>query len=184
MANKKPQPKNELRPPEWQSREEYLYHNTLKLLQKYRDVVWSVEAAVIQTRLNFELEFESTIEDFLELSYAAGADLTGTDIEGQMRTIERNKKMLRIVDNAVDIMRRKHKRGEKYYWLLYYSFLSEREPENTEEVINSLCEHFKDISWKTFFRKRKEAVDCLSSLLWGYTSKDCLDLVDHLIPEK
>ena len=165
------------------SREEYLYHNTLKLLHKYRDVVWSVEAAVIQARLNFEFEFGSSIEDFLDLSYAAGADLTGTDIEGQMRTIEKNKKMLRIVDNAVDIMRRKHKRGESYYWILYYAFLSEHEPENVEEVIGSLREHFKDMSWDTFYRKRKEAVNCLSTLLWGYTTKDCLEITDRLLPE-
>ena len=174
-----PKPKNQQGKP---SREEYLYHNTLKLLQKYRDVVWSVEAAVIQTRLNFELEFECKIEDFLDLSYAAGADLTGTDIESQMRTIERNKKMLRIVDNAVDIMRKKHKRCEIYYRILYYSFLSEHEPENVEEVISSLREHSKDMSWDTFYRKRKEAVNCLGSLLWGYTAKDCRDIVDKILP--
>ena len=142
MAKQKKQPQKGVNPQGKPSREEYLYHNTLKLLQKYRDVVWSVEAAVIQTRLNFELEFECTIEDFLDLSYAAGADLSGTDIEGQMRTIERNKKMLRIVDNAV-------------------------------EVINNLREHCKDMSWDTFYRKRKEAISCLGSLLGGYTSKDC-----------
>jgi len=183
MPNKKNQPVKggdmQGRP----SREEFLYHNTLTLLQKYRDVVWSVEAAVIQARLNFELEFECTIEDFLDLSYAAGADLSGTDIEAQMRTVEKNKKMLRIVDNAVDIMRRKHKKGEYYYWILYCSFLSEQEPENVEDIIHSLREHCKDMSWDTYYRKRKEAVNCLSSLLWGYTSKDCASLVELFLPD-
>ena len=183
MANKKKQPKKEVNPQKKQSREEYLYHNTLKLLQKYRDVVWSVESAVIQTRLNFELEFECTIEDFLDLSYAAGADLSGTDIEAQMRTIERNKKMLRIVDNSVEIMRKKHRRGENYYWILYHAFLSEHEPENIEEIINNLREHCKDMSWDTFYRKRKEAINCLSTLLWGYTSKDSKEIVKAFLPE-
>jgi len=181
MANKKNQPPKKTAP-EKPSREEFLYHNTLKLLQNYRDVVWSIEAAVIQARLNFELEFECTIEDFLELSYAAGADLTGTNVESQMRTIERNKKMLRILDNAIEIMRKKHKRGEAYYWILYYSFLSDHEPENVEEIINNLREHMKDMSWDTFYRKRKEAINCLSTLLWGYTSKECKDIVDIFLP--
>lgn len=34
-------------------------------------------------------------EEFLEMSYAAGAYLSGTQIEEQMRTMERNKKCLR-----------------------------------------------------------------------------------------
>ena len=101
-----------------------------------------------------------------------------------MRTIERNKKMLRIVDNAVEIMRKKHKTGESYYWILYYTFLSEHEPENVEEVITSLREHSKDMSWDTFYRKRKEAINCLSSLLWGYTSKECVNLVDNLLKKE
>ena len=34
-------------------REKYLYHNTELLLKKYRDVVWSIEASVMQARINF-----------------------------------------------------------------------------------------------------------------------------------
>ena len=30
------------------NRDEYLYHNTEKLLKKYRDIVWSVEVVTIQ----------------------------------------------------------------------------------------------------------------------------------------
>ena len=42
-------------------REEYLYHNTKLLLEKYRDVVWSIEASVAQVNTNFEIEFECRI---------------------------------------------------------------------------------------------------------------------------
>ena len=43
-----------------------LYHDTWKLLKKYRDVVWSLELSVQQVRNRFEIEYGSSIEDFLE----------------------------------------------------------------------------------------------------------------------
>ena len=57
------------------------YHNTWKLLRKYRDVVWSLELSVQQVRTQFQIEYDTSIEDFLESIYLAGADLGGTDIE-------------------------------------------------------------------------------------------------------
>lgn len=41
-----------------------LYHDTWKLLKKYRDVVWSLELSIQQVRNRFELEYGSSIEDF------------------------------------------------------------------------------------------------------------------------
>ena len=53
-----------------------LYHDTWKLLRKYRDVVWSLELSVQQVRSKFQIEYGSSIEDFLESIYLAGADLS------------------------------------------------------------------------------------------------------------
>ena len=40
-----------------------LYHNTWKLLKKYRDVVWSLEISVQHVRAKFEIEYGTSIED-------------------------------------------------------------------------------------------------------------------------
>ena len=74
------------------------YHNTWKLLKKYRDVVWSLELSVQQVRTQFQIEYDTSIEDFLESIY-----LGGTDIEHQAQCIERSHKMLTLVQNAVDL---------------------------------------------------------------------------------
>ena len=42
------------------------YHDTLLLLQKYRDVVWGLEISVQQVKRRFQMEIGSSIEDFLE----------------------------------------------------------------------------------------------------------------------
>ena len=45
------------------------------------------------------------------------------------------------------------------------------------EIIDQLRPHIRDISTRTYYRKRKEAVEVLSSVLWGYTAQDSAEIV-------
>ena len=154
-----------------------LYHDTWKLLKKYRDVVWSLELSVQQVRNRFEIEFGSSIEEFLDSVYLAGADLSGSGIERHAKCIEQSHKMLKLLDSAIELLRNKHKNGEAYYWLLYYTYLSPQQLRNVEEIIEKLRPHIRDISFRTYYRRRREAIDALSSILWGYTSKDSMGIL-------
>ena len=89
-----------------------LYHDTWTLLRKYRDVVWSLELSVQKVRRQFQIEFGSSIEDFLESIYIAGLDFENTDIAEQTKSIERSHKMLKLVEHSVTRLREKHKNGE------------------------------------------------------------------------
>lgn len=160
-----------------------LYHDTWKLLKKYRDVVWSLELSIQQVRNRFELEYGSSIEDFLDSVYLAGADLSGSDTEHHAKCIERSYRMLKLLDSSVDLLRNKHKNGEVYYWLIYYTFLSPQQLRNVEEIIEKLRLHIRDISFRTYYRKRQEAIEALSSILWGYTSKDSMEILDQFFPD-
>lgn len=159
-----------------------LYHNTWTLLKKYRDVVWSLELSVQQVRNTFEIEYGSDIEEFLDSIYLAGADLTGSTIERHAQCIEQSHKMLMLLDTAVDLLRAKHKNGESYYWLLHYSFLSPQQLRNVDEIIEKLRPHIRDISFRTYYRRRREAIDALSSVLWGYTAKDSMEILEQFFP--
>lgn len=159
-----------------------LYHDTWQLLKKYRDVVWSLELSVKQVRNQFQIEFGKSVEDFLDSIYLAGADLTGTDIEHHARCIQRSSQMLKLLDSAVELLHSHHKDGEAYYWLLYYTYLSPQQPQNTYEIIDKLRPHIRDISYSTYFRRRQDAIDALSSILWGYTSKDSIALLEQFFP--
>ena len=90
------------------------YHDTLLLLRKYRDVVWGLELSVHQVKRRFQMEFGSSIEDFLESIYLAGVDFSDNGIEEQARSIEKSYQMLKLLENSINIMRNKHKHGEKY----------------------------------------------------------------------
>ena len=165
-----------------EKQEDSRYHDTWRLLKKYRDVVWSMELSVQQVKKEFEIEFGSSIDDFLESVYLAGADLGGTKIENHARCIERSNQMLKLLNNAVELLRTRHKKGETYYWILYYTFLSPQQLENVDEIIEQLQPHIRDISVPTYYRKRKKAVETLSSILWGYTAQDCIEVLADFFP--
>ena len=159
------------------------YHDTRKLLRKYRDVTWSLELSVQQLKKQFQVEYGTDIEEFLDTVYLAGADLGGTELEHHAQCIERSYKMLKLVDSAVELLRTRHKNGEEYYWLLYYTYLSPQQLHNVEEIIEQLRPHIHDISFRTYYRRQKEAMEAVSSILWGHTCKDSLELLDELLPD-
>lgn len=162
--------------------EDPLYHDTWTLLRKYRDVVWSLELSVRRAQKKFEVEYGKSIEDFLESIYLAGVDFKESGIEQHAQCIEHSYQMLQLVDSTVELLRTKHKHGGTYYWILYYSFLSPQEYKNAEEIVNLLRAHITDISYRTYYRRRKEAIEALSSILWGYTSKDASALLQVFFP--
>lgn len=137
------------------------YHDTWKLLKRYRDVVWSLELSVQQLKVKFRVEYGSSIDEFLESIYAAGADLSGTQIEDHAKCIERSNKMITLVNNAIELLRKRHKNGEIYYWILYYTYLVPQQLRNVDEIITQLRPYVRDISYRTYYRRRKEAVSRL-----------------------
>lgn len=164
--------------------EDINYHNTWKLLKNYRDVVWSMELSVEYIKNEFQIEYETDIDSFLETAYCAGADLGGTRLEQHIQTIERSNAMLRLVNRSIALLRTKHKHGEKYYWVLYYAYLSPQQIESFSELLSQLRPHIQDISKATYYRIRKQAVEAVSSILWGYSTKECNGVLTEFFPER
>lgn len=86
----------------------------------------------------------------------AGIDFEESGITEHAQSIERSHKMLQLVDSSVELLRTKHKYGETYYWILYYSFLSPQQYRSAEEIIEQLQSHMQDISYQTYYRRRKK----------------------------
>ncbi len=81
-----------------------------------------LELSVQQVRNQFEIEYDSSTEDFLESVYLAGADLSGSEIEHHAKYIEKSHQILKLLDNAIDLMRIKHKHGEAYFYFMGIHF--------------------------------------------------------------
>ena len=146
------------------------YHNTRTFLNKYRDISWILEVS----DLNLQKEFKTTYELSTDALFVdSEVNKSGNRLENYARALERSKKMMQIIDTAIDLMRRKHKKGEFYYWILYYAYLSPQQCENAGAILHSLETKGISISLRTYYVHRDEAIEILSSILWGYTSQDC-----------
>ena len=165
-------------------REECLYHNTEKLLKKYRDIVWNVEVATMQAEEDFKKEMDCSIEEFLDMPYKVMEDLNGSAIEKQMKVLARNKKMIELLKASVNILRKKQVDGEMYYWIIYYTYLSEKKCDNTDQILDLISRKMYYISWRTYFKKKKQAIGYISTILWGFTSEDCLPIIEKLLDER
>lgn len=88
------------------------FHNTYQFLKHYRDATYSLKVVVHQLETQFQIDYGTSIDHFLDSIYAAGADLNGSDIEERAKSIERSNKMLKLLDSAVDLLRSNHKYGE------------------------------------------------------------------------
>ena len=151
------------------------FHDTYQFLRRYRDATYSLKVVVHQMEHQFKLQYDNDIDKFLDSIYAAGADLTGSDIEQRAKSIARSNQMLKLLESSIDLLRNNHKHGEQYYWILYYAFLSPQEMKNTDEILDKLAHHITNISYRTYYRKRRAAIEALSTILWGFTAKETLD---------
>ena len=115
----------------WNPEEDPRFHDTYKFLRRYRDATYSLKVVVHQMETQFRLKYGTSVDEFLDSIYAAGADLSGDDIEERAKSIERSNRMLKMLDSSVDLLRTNHKHGEQYYWILYYTFLSPQKPNGT-----------------------------------------------------
>lgn len=87
--------------------------------------------------------------------------------------------MLKLLDTSVELLLAKHKNGETYYWILYYTFLSSRLLRNVEDVVEQLRPHIKDINFPTYCQIRRKVIDVLSSILSGYTSRNNIAILEY-----
>lgn len=148
-------------------------------LQNYLSTMFQISDVMIDKE-----EVAMVLNIKLELSEDGQAENPESAVEHHAQCIERSHQMLKLLDTAIDLLRNKHKNGESYYWLLYYSFLSPQQLRNVEEIIEKLRPYIRAISFRTYYRRRREAIESLSSILWGYTAKDSMDVLEQFFPDR
>ena len=82
------------------------FHDTYQFLRRYRDATYSLKVVVHQMEHQFKLQYDNDIDKFLDSIYAAGADLTGSDIEQRAKSIARSNQMLKLLESSIDLLRK------------------------------------------------------------------------------
>ena len=146
--------------------ENNVYHDVIRLFKIYRAVNWRMQIKVNQVKHRIREEYGTDLDEFLD---SINQDLD--DMKQRIEVINRSNKFLKLIDEAVELMRNFHPQGERYYWVLYYSYMSARKAENIDEILDLLEPHFPKITRihrATYFRWREQAFQAVSSILWGY----------------
>ena len=156
------------------------YHDTWTLLKNYRSVSWSIEVSDYNLQADFRTEYGCASEAVLDGLEASNSN---THLESYVHSLERSKRMLQLINSAIDLMRKKHEKGELYYWILYYTYLAPHHYANNYEILHFLELKGMPMSMRNYYLRREEAINVLSSVLWGYTSTDCEELINRLLPE-
>lgn len=150
------------------------YHDTWTLLKNYRSVSWSIEVSDYNLQAEFRTEYGCASEAVLDGLEASNSN---THLESYVHSLERSKRMLQLINSAIDLMRKKHEKGELYYWILYYTYLAPHHYANNYEILHFLELKGMPMSMRNYYLRREEAINVLSSVLWGYTSTDCEELI-------
>ena len=106
------------------------YKNTEMILKKYRDAVWSIEVANMQKNLYSE----NPMSELLEIGYEDSVKM-----EEHTKTIEKNKRMLSLIDVALEMIKTKQKNGDEYYKVIYYTFISNEPLTNPKGFLITFC---------------------------------------------
>lgn len=149
------------------------YHDIVSLFKIYRSVNWKMQIKINQVKQCFHAEYGTNVDEFLESIYQAGMDIN-LDMENMKERVEainQANKYLKLIDEAVALMRKYHPQGERYYWVLYYTYMSAYRAENVDEILDKLEPHFPRIPRihrATYFRWRERAFEAVGNILWGY----------------
>lgn len=149
------------------------YHDIEKLFRIYRAINWRMQIKINIVKSRFKNEYGTDVDSFLNSIYQAGMDVD-TDLASEKERVEAiscANKYLRILDEAVELLRKYNPQGERYYWVLYYSYMTPYKPANTEEILDKLEPHFPQlirIHRSTYYRWRELAFKEVGNILWGY----------------
>lgn len=84
------------------------YHDTWTLLKNYRSVSWSIEVSDYNLQAEFRTEYGCASEAVLDDLEASNSN---THLESYVHSLERSKRMLQLINSAIDLMRKSTKRG-------------------------------------------------------------------------
>lgn len=184
MANKKGSTKPETlatsKSNDKQERPDY-YHDPVRLLKTYRDVRWNLKLSMEHHRQDFELEYGMTITEYLDDIYTAGLGFAGTKLEHHANSMKRTAEMLKLIDTAAHLIRENNSDGEMFYWILYYAYFSPQKLKSADEIVDRVQMHVPYLTRDTYYRHRKRAINTFASVLWGFTAKGEVNILDAFV---
>ena len=159
------------------------FHNTKHLLKQYRKVAYAVRTSEADLNIRIEMEHGTRLSTLQLNAELAGVDLSNTKLENYTRTVIRSKQMLQIIDHALERVKDDPDRGDLLYAVLEQTYITSRKPKNREQIVYALGRLGFPMSMASYHNYLVAAIRALDRILWGYTARDCLDIIKEFLPE-
>ena len=136
-----------------------MYHNTLLLLQHYRNIVWALECvhATVAEGLDHTLGDLDALLDRMDLEFG----MNNRKLESRMESVRKSRLLLDRVNEALSVLKRKPENGAKMYELIYLTYIAPDKLSHTDLLYRL------DISSRHYYRLRQQAFTILSIRLWS-----------------
>ena len=136
-----------------------MYHNTLLLLQHYRNIVWALECfpATVAEELDHPLGDLDALLDRMDLEFG----MNNRKLESRMESVRKSRLLLDRVNEALSVLKRKPENGTKMYELIYLTYIAPDKLSHTDLLYRL------DISSRHYYRLRQQAFTILSIRLWS-----------------
>jgi DNA-directed RNA polymerase specialized sigma subunit len=136
-----------------------MYHNTMLMLQNYRDIAWALECfpAQIAEELDRPLEVLDALLSAVDVELA----MDNKKLERRLESVQRTRLLIDRINEALTVLKKKPRDGEMMYDIIYQTFIV---PETLTHA-EILCR--LSISSRHYYRLRTQAINVLSLRLWA-----------------
>lgn len=135
------------------------YHNTKLLLQHYRTIAWALECFPGSVAEELEKPFVQLdrLIDHVDVEMAMG----NRKLEGRLEGVRKSRLLFDRVNEALTVLKSKPGNGQKLYDVVYMTYIAP-EQLNLSQVLEKL-----DMSVRSYYRFRQQAITILSIRLWS-----------------
>lgn len=136
-----------------------MYHNTMLMLQHYRNITWVLEC--FPSRIAEELDRPMNDLDALLSLISTEIGMDNARLENRLRSVQRSRLLLDRINEALTVLRQKPGNGELMYKVIFETFITPDKLSHTD-ILYRL-----NISSRHYYRIRQQAVNILSIRLWA-----------------
>ena len=149
-----------------------MYHNTLLLLQHYRDIIWTLEC--FPSNIAEELEKPMQNLDALLSMVSSKLDMDNRKLENRLASVQRSRMLIDRFNDALSILRQKPIGGQLMYDIIYQTYVI------PEKLSHNDLIYRLNISTRHYYRVRQQAINLLSIRLWAVPSGELDSWLDVL----
>ncbi len=154
------------------SRAKKAYQNTEVMLAQYRLIVWTLECipGEIAIELGVRLKDVDLLVEKLDLQSA----LDNKRLEYRIHAMMKTRYLVDRIHEALSVLKQRPSTGEQLYSVIYTTYIDPTERTH-EEILDVL-----NMSDRTYYRLRREAITIMSIRLWSAPSEDTASWLEVL----